>query len=323
MRLLTEIRRVVPFDAYAWLVTDPETAVGSAPLADVPCLHELPRLIRLKYLTTVNRWTTLDPVALLQHATAGEPRRSLVWRDLWAQYDIDDVASMVFKDRYGYWAFLDLWRSGTAARFTPAEGAFLADIARPVTVALRRCLANTFVIRPSRPQRVGPVVLLLSKDLEVVGQTPQTQQYLRVLVPPEHDRLPVPAGAYNVAAQLLAVEAGVDPHPPSARVHMTDGLWLTLRAARIEDTEPAGERGIAVTIEESSPAERVSVFARAHALSTREAELLGHLVRGSDTRQVAARMYLSEHTVQQHLKSIFTKTSTNNRRTLLARALGT
>ena len=36
---------MVKFDAYAWLLTDPETEVGSAPLADVPCLPELPRLI--------------------------------------------------------------------------------------------------------------------------------------------------------------------------------------------------------------------------------------------------------------------------------------
>jgi hypothetical protein len=57
--LLEEIGRAVSFDAYAWLLTDPETSVGSAPLADVPCLPELPRLIRLKYLTVVNRWTTL------------------------------------------------------------------------------------------------------------------------------------------------------------------------------------------------------------------------------------------------------------------------
>jgi DNA-binding CsgD family transcriptional regulator len=33
-------------------------------------------------------------------------------------------------------------------------------------------------------------------------------------------------------------------------------------------------------------------------------------------------MFVSEHTVQDHLKSIFSKTATRNRRTLLARALG-
>jgi len=35
LELLEAIRRVAGFDAYAWLVTDPETSVGCAPLADV------------------------------------------------------------------------------------------------------------------------------------------------------------------------------------------------------------------------------------------------------------------------------------------------
>jgi DNA-binding CsgD family transcriptional regulator len=128
----------------------------------------------------------------------------------------------------------------------------------------------------------------------------------------------VPAGAYNVAAQLLAVEAGVDQHPPTARVHLSDGLWVTLRAARIGD-----DRRIAVTIEETSPAERLTLFAGAFALTAREGELLAHLMTGTDTREVAHRMFLSEHTVQDHLKSIFAKTATHSRRTLLSRALGT
>jgi hypothetical protein len=111
LRLLDEIRVAVGFDAYAWLLTDPETSVGAAPLADVPCLPELPRLIALKYLTRINRWTTLHgvPVALLQEATGGDPSRSLLWQDLLCRYGISDVASLVFRDRFGCWGFLDLW----------------------------------------------------------------------------------------------------------------------------------------------------------------------------------------------------------------------
>jgi DNA-binding CsgD family transcriptional regulator len=325
LQLLGEIRQVVSFDAYAWLLTDPETSVGSAPLADVPCLEELPRLIRLKYLTEVNRWTTLRsaPVALLQEATGGDPSRSLLWRELLGRCGVGDVASLVFRDRFGCWGFLDLWRSGTPARFHPAEAAYLAGIADPVTLALRRSQANALVACPSRGARLGPVVLLLSPDLEVRGQTPETQEYLRMLVPPAGDRPPIPASAYNVAAQLLAVEASVDRNLPSARVHLLDGLWVTLRAARIGDDEPGEERAIAVTIEETSPPERVALFVRAFGFSARETELLGHLVSGTDTRELARRMFLSEHTVQDHLKSIFAKTSARNRRTLLSRALGT
>lgn len=45
-------------------------------------------------------------------------------------------------------------------------------------------------------------------------------------------------------------------------------------------------------------------------------------IAGADTRELARRMFVSEHTVQDHLKSIFAKTSAHNRRTLLSRALG-
>ncbi len=305
------------------MLTDPQTCVGSSPLAEVPFLHELPRLIRLKYLTRVNRWTELGdpPVGLLRGATADDPGMSLLWKDMLAPHGIEDVASVVFRDRFGCWGFLDLWRVGAGNRFHPDEAVLLSDIAGAVTTALRRTQANTFVARsPAGPR--GPLVLLLTPDLDVVSQTPETHEYLRTLVPPAPDRPPIPASAYNVAAQLLANEAGVDSHPPRTRVHLSDGLWLTLRAARIGATMSSGDRDIAVTIEQTPPAERVDLFARAFGLSPRESEVIGHLVTGCDTREVAVRMLLSEHTVQDHLKSVFAKTGTNNRRTLLTRALG-
>src|SRR3954449_3637199 len=84
VHLLEELRRAVDFDAYAWVLTDPETAVGCAPLADVPFVTELPRAVRLRYLTAINRWTGLTgaPVGLLSEATEGDLSRSLQWREL-------------------------------------------------------------------------------------------------------------------------------------------------------------------------------------------------------------------------------------------------
>ena len=67
---------------------------------------------------------------------------------------------------------------------------------------------------------------------------------------------------------------------------------------------------------------RASRRARCTGLSARETELLGHLATGADTRDLAGRMFLSAHTVQDHLKSVFDKTGTRSRRLLLARALG-
>jgi DNA-binding CsgD family transcriptional regulator len=314
VRLIEELRRAVDFDAYAFVLTDPQTSVGSAPLADVPCIDELPRLIRLKYLTPLNRWTALDRVGLLREATGGQLERSLLWRDLLGRYDVGDVASMVFRDRYGCWGFLDLWRLGGQAAFTAAQARLLASVTAPVTTALRLAQAETFTTPVAPPVRVGPVVLLLSAELDVLGQTPSTRDYLRLLVPSAGE--PVPAAAYNVGAQLLANQAGVDANPASARVHLAQGRWLTLRADTI-----AGS--LAVSIEDSPPADRLAVFGRAYGLSVRERDLLDHIAGGHDTREVAGLMHLSEHTVQDHLKSVFAKTGTRSRAGLLSRAIGT
>ncbi|HEX5301005.1 MAG TPA: hypothetical protein VFW50_28835 [Streptosporangiaceae bacterium] len=144
LEALAAIRRAVGFDAYAWLVTDPETAVGSSPLADVPCLPRLPQLIRLKYLTAVNRWTTLPgAVASLAQATGGDLSGSLMWRELLREYQVTDIASAVHQDRFGCWGFLDLWRAG-APPFSDEDLGFLAGIAGPLTTALRQGVAGTF-----------------------------------------------------------------------------------------------------------------------------------------------------------------------------------
>ena len=330
---LTAIREVIGFDAYVWLLTDPATAVGAAPLAEVPCMKELPSLIKAKYATPLNRWTVLPqsaPVALLHAATHGDLAQSGLWRDVLSRYAIADVASAVFADQFGCWGFLDLWRDDTSQPFSSADAEFVASVLPPLTAALRRCQAYTF-IAPSSPQRgqVGPIVLTLNDDLSIASRTAASQAWLDALLPPDPAERAIPASVYNVAAQLLATEQGIDAHPASARTHLADGFWLTLRAARLSadererDGPASGAATLVVTIEEASAAERTDLFSRAHGLSGREHEVLDLLAAGSDTRTMARQMSLSEHTIQDHLKAVFFKTGAHDRVTLLSRALGT
>src|SRR5260370_17289338 len=109
--ILNEIRSVVAFDAFAWLLTDPETEVGCSPLADVPCLPELPRLIMLKYLTPINRWTRMKgPVTRLYQSTGAQLERSLVWNSLLSRSARADVASVAFRTLPGCCRFPHLPR---------------------------------------------------------------------------------------------------------------------------------------------------------------------------------------------------------------------
>lgn len=328
-QILTVLGEVIAFDFFAWLLTDPVTAVGAAPLAEVPRISELPALIKAKYATSVNRWTILrrhaSPVGLLSEATGGELGGSRVWREVMSRYGVSDVASAVFADQYGCWGFLDLWRHGSHAPFDNADAEFLAALTAPLTGALRRCQARTFT-EPATVRRydTGPVVLTLDDSLRITSRTAASQAWLDVLLPPEPSEQAVPASVYNVAAQLLSAEEGIDDHPAVTRTHLAGGFWLTLRAARLEPPASAGRGGtIVVTLEEASAIERLDLFGRAFGFTARERELLSLLAIGSDTRALARKMSLSEHTVQDHLKSIFAKTGSRDRITLLSTALGT
>lgn len=65
-------------------------------------------------------------------------------------------------------------------------------------------------------------------------------------------------------------------------MHLAKGAWITARAARRGPQR-------AVSLEASSPEERLEVFAQAHGMSVRERELLGMLADGSATKRIAQR----------------------------------
>ena len=78
-----------------------------------------------------------------------------------------------------------------------------------------------------------------------------------------------------------------------------------------------------MTIEETSAAERLALFGRAFALTPREPSWSDCSPLARTPGRWRVRWHVSEHTVQDHLKSIFTKTGARDRVTVLARALGT
>ena len=322
-RSLEVVRRAVPFDAHVWLLTDPVSCVGTSPLADVPMLAwpRLPELGRHRYLTTLNRWTELrsagTPSASLHAATSGDLARSTLWRDVLDGMGVTDVASTVFADRFGCWAWLDLWRCG--GTFSDSEVALLGDLSVPLTEGLRTAQARTFLDDAEPLDLAGPAVVLLDGTLQVVSQTATAGTALRVLNPPGEEPItdPIPAAALNVAAALLAAEAGVPVGPPWSRVHLGAGRWVTLRAERM-----TGAVELAVTIEVSTVAERREVFALAHGLTPREREVLSQLSVGEDTRGIARALVLSEHTVNDHVRAVLAKGDTPSRAVLMSRIAG-
>ncbi len=308
--IIHRLRRHVDFDWFVWVLTDPVTAVGIDPFVKIPDPATAGLAIRLKYLTSLNRWTTLTVAG----SYGGRAEESALWRDVQRPAGVVDVACVAFRDAHGCWGFLDLW----SARTFGADTCSLLDaFAAAATIVIRRERSSSFRRSTFAPSREGPALILLDDRLEVTGSTGPSDGLLRLLLPTPETSEPIPAAAFNVAAQLLAREAGVDDEPALARMPVADGSWVRVSAQRI-----APDGRIAVSIEPASVDERLDLFVRAHGLTTREAAVLRSLARGADTADVARELFLSPYTVHDHLRAVFAKTGTHRRGELLARASG-
>lgn len=347
-RVLAELGTVVPFNAFAWPLSDPETATGLSPMARIPCPDELPLLIRLKYLTSVGRWTALmgrrTPALSLLQGTCGSPSRSLLWDGLLRRYGVTDVLSTVFADRYGCWGWLDLWRGAAEGAFSDAETDFLAGVAPGLAGGLRRsraaqCRRDAEVAAPRKADRtvttaIAPptgadrrllppqAVLILDADLSVAGQSASADEWLELLQRGPKPYEGVPAEVLNVAAQLLATEAGVDPHPAASRVPVGSGAWALLRATRLASGRHGAAPPLAVTIQECPASDRMEVFARCFGLTRAQRQLLDLAAGGLDTAALAAALRISPLTVQDQFKTVFAACGVRSRGALLALALG-
>jgi DNA-binding CsgD family transcriptional regulator len=315
--VLARLRERVDVDGHVFGLCDPVTRVYTSPLAEVPGLPwpRLPELVRWRYLTTVNRVDALlgaGARSLLGATTS--PEESLVWRHVQRDLGVVDTASVSFADRHGVWGFLELWRLTTP--FTDPELDLLTSIVPAVTGGLRAAVARTFTDPGGDLPSVGPAVVVLDRGLAVRSQTDAAAEALLRLNPPDEPMAPIPASAYNVGAALMALEAGIPVGEPWARVHLGGSRWVTVRASRLGDD-------VAVSIEPSTAAERADLVARSAGLSDRETEVLGVLAAGLTSPEIARRLHLSEHTVNDHVKAVLARTGARNRQQLLARILGT
>jgi DNA-binding CsgD family transcriptional regulator len=320
-QIVALLRRVLAFDAYNFPLTDPATLVGTSPLADVPMLPwpRLPELIRWRYLSLVCRWDQLigrdAPATSLLGETGGEPERSPVWQNVQRELGVTDTCVVVFNDRHGCWGLLDLWRTG-GSPFSAAELRMLSSLAEPVTAGLRAAVARTFVNSEEQLLPIGPALLVLGPDLDVRTQTEAAASALLRLNPPDEAIPPIPAAAYNIGAALIAAEHGVPIGPVFSRIHLGGSRWVTAKASRLGDD-------IGVSIEATTSDDRMDLYARACGLSERETQILALLGQGLDTKQVAERLVISEHTATDHVKAVLAKTGARTRQQLLARVIGT
>jgi DNA-binding CsgD family transcriptional regulator len=116
----------------------------------------------------------------------------------------------------------------------------------------------------------------------------------------------------SLAARVRFMEATADRHV-RVRMRSKGGGWTTLIAESM--SPPQGT--IPVVVMATDSVQLFPLQVAAFGLSDREADVVGHVLLGLDTKSISKRMSISVLTVQDHLKAIFDKTAVHSRRELV------
>ncbi len=127
-----------------------------------------------------------------------------------------------------------------------------------------------------------------------------------------------------LCAKVGEIFEGTEPSPWRDWLEVSDGSELTVELVELSTDDDRFGPAVMATLREVAgpPAQRVDDFAALHQLSPREHDVLRLLVQGFDTGGLADRLGISPHTVRDHLKNVFRKTSTRSRSELLSALAG-
>ncbi len=318
-RLLQRLQRLIPFDSAWFASADPATLLFTDAIREEIPYQATPRFIEDEFLLDdVNKWVDLarrpDHTNTLLAATGGKLQASYRFREILEPLGLGDELRAALVARRTCWGFICLHRELTDRGFTAMEARWLAQVAPTMAEGLRAALLVEAATRPGSDE-VGVVVL--TNDLSVVSLSPHAERWLAEVADDDWPAMTeLPAVVLGVAARLRMLETGQTGPLPMARLRTRSGLWLSVRATKLNG--PRGDGQTAVIIEPAHPTELAGVIMRAYGLTKREEQLTRLLLHGLSTREVATQLCIAETTVQQHLKAIFEKTGVRSRRELAA-----
>ncbi|HEV2092401.1 MAG TPA: LuxR C-terminal-related transcriptional regulator [Rubrobacter sp.] len=327
--VIERLRRAVPFEAYCASTKDPASGFITHGLAEDmggadDVFWSLERLY-FDHHRSVRRMVDIhQPVALISETTGGDLERSARYLEYLRPLGFEYEMRGAFTSGGYLWGSMDLVRESGSPDFGPREANLLRRIAPHLGNGLK-----VAALRMQTPGQEGgtdvPGFLTLDYRGRVVQHTQAAERWLRDLEdlgPGWQERGDLPRAVRTVVLSLrrvLSPERGRDEESlPTLRARARSGRWLTLYGSLTEAT-PGRPAEAVIIIEPTKPEELLPFSMSAYGLSPREEELAKLVLRGLSTARISRALFISEHTVQNHLRSVFEKVGVRSRGELVKR----
>lgn len=304
--------KVISFDRSCWHSIDPGTVLLTGSInREVECSGVW--LAHHEYaVEDVNKWSHLAISGQLAGAssiaTHGDLSRSARHRSH-SEFGIADELRGALVDGLGYWAAVGFLRDQGRKPFSQGEVDLLASLAGVLAEGARRTQLSVTAQRTSEAT-IGPGVVILNAAGQAETVSPAAEYWIGELI----EEPPPTSVSQSAAVQSVAALArsghGADPLKATTRVRARtrSGEWLVLYGTTLSSDDRT-----VVVIQPATPSEIAPLVALAYELTQRECAVTQMCIEGRSTKQIASELHLSEYTIQDHLKAIFTKTGVRSR----------
>lgn len=317
-RAAERLTAAMPIAAYAFATTDPDTALLNHMVSD-----RMPSTMARHFVEH------LYPSEGAFFATRAMRQRRMV-------FPVDELppefptcmrdhgyptgTHMVLADGGRMWGMWCVMREGTNANVLRRERAFLTRLVPHLTRGLQRAALLDVAAEGGADAAVG--VLVLDAVGRVALRTAAVLPMLGDLADVGVDLTDgVPLCIVNCTLKLrraAASERSDTPGDIALRARGRSGRWYQLHAS-LAEPDPDGRNSVIVTVRPLEPRERSALLTELYGLSPREREVAAACARGETTKEIAAALGVSPHTVKEHLDRACEKIGARGRRALVAR----
>jgi DNA-binding CsgD family transcriptional regulator len=317
---LRSLRSSLSIDAAFFATVDPTTLLFTSALAEEPLASATAQFLDNEYgRDDVNKFARLagsaDKVGSLDAATGGDRSASARYREVLSPLGLGDEIRVALAIGGLCWGVLCLHRSASPKGFGTAD----LDLVRRVAPDLARGVRRSISLYPSASNvpTVGPGIVILDRDLEIVSLNPAAETLLADVVDadwPAH--LDLPVTIYAAAASWLAADRHDEVAPqPVTRLRRGCGVWITVNVSPLMG---AVDGQVAVVLASADTGHVNSLILAAHGLTPAQGRVVALVLQGRSTPSIVNELQISANTLQEHLHAVFDKLGIGSRRELVA-----